>query len=85
MAFVLLALQLLTYVIIADAILSWIVPDTGRFPRNITSRITGPLYAPIRRVLDPSKTGGLDFSPLIVILVIQALMSLLSRAAAPPF
>ncbi len=81
MGFVIFALQILTYVIIADAILSWIVPARDRFPRNITTRITEPLYAPIHRLLDPQKTGGIDLAPLVVIFALQALMNLLARLA----
>lgn len=73
------ALQVLTYVIIADAILSWVVPSKDRFPRNVTSKITEPLYAPVHKVLDPAKTGGIDLAPIVVIFLIQALAGLLAR------
>ena len=73
-------LELLSWVVIADALLSWVVRDPSRFPRNLTTRITEPMYRPIRRVIDPSKTGGLDLSPLIVILLIQGVRALLLRA-----
>jgi YggT family protein len=38
-------------------------------------RLTGPLYRPIRRILPDF--GGMDFSPLVVILVIGFLQRLL--------
>ncbi|MFN5602167.1 MAG: YggT family protein [Acidimicrobiaceae bacterium] len=38
-------------------------------------RITEPVLAPVRRVLPPM--GGLDLSPLVVILGIQILTSIL--------
>ena len=34
-------------------------------------RITEPVLAPVRRLLPPWKTGGLDLSPLIVLIAIQ--------------
>jgi YGGT family. len=34
-------------------------------------RLTEPVLAPIRRLLPPWKTWGLDFSPMIVIALIQ--------------
>jgi YggT family protein len=43
-------------------------------------RITGPLYRPIRRVLPDF--GGIDFSPLVLIILIQILHMLLSGAEA---
>jgi uncharacterized protein YggT (Ycf19 family) len=37
------------------------------------------MYRPIRRILDPAKTGGLDLSPLIIIFLIQGVRALLAR------
>jgi YggT family protein len=58
-------------VIIAAALITWVSPD----PRNpivlFLRQVTEPVLAPVRRFLPPWKTGGLDFSPLIVILAIQ--------------
>ena len=67
-------LTLYMYVIIAQAILSWVSPDPYnpivRFVRNITE----PLLYRIRRVV-PVVYGGIDFSPVIVILGIVFLQS----------
>ena len=64
-------LRLYTWVIVASALITWVSPD----PRNpvvmILRQITEPVLAPARRLLPPWKTGGLDFSPLIVIFAIQ--------------
>jgi YggT family protein len=73
-------LQVLVYVIIADAILSWFQgPDA--FPRRFTRMLTQPLYAPIHAVIKPSMTGGIDLSPIILIFGLQALARALARAA----
>jgi len=70
-AFVGWLLELYSYVVIAAALISWVSPD----PRNPIVRflrqITEPVFEPIRRFLPPWKTGGLDLSPLIVIIAIQ--------------
>lgn len=70
-AFVGWLLELYSYVVIAAALMSWVSPD----PRNPIVRflhqITEPVFEPIRRLLPPWKTGGLDLSPLIVIIAIQ--------------
>ena len=71
------ALKGLLYIIIADAILSWIQP-AHKMPRSITSSITTPLYKPIHSVLNPSMTGGLDLSPLILLFGIQFLIGIIS-------
>jgi len=34
-------------------------------------RLTEPVLRPIRQILPPWRTWGLDFSPMIVILLIQ--------------
>jgi YggT family protein len=64
-------LGLYSWVIIAAAQITWVSPD----PRNpivmFLRQVTEPVLAPVRRLLPPWKTGGLDFSPLIVILAIQ--------------
>ena len=66
-----LLLDIYKWVIIAAALVTWVSPD----PRNpivvILRQITEPVLAPARRLLPPWKTGGLDFSPLIVIFAIQ--------------
>ncbi|HEX9479354.1 MAG TPA: YggT family protein [Methylomirabilota bacterium] len=64
-------LGLYSWVIIAAALITWVSPD----PRNpvvmFLRQVTEPVLGPVRRLLPPWKTGGLDFSPLIVILAIQ--------------
>jgi uncharacterized protein YggT (Ycf19 family) len=85
MEFVFIALKVLTYVIIADAVFSWVFPSRERLPRSITARITDPLYAPIHRVLDPRKTGGIDLAPLVVLGLIQLISSVLARSFYPSF
>lgn len=63
-------LRLYTWVIVASALITWVSLD----PRNpivkVLRQITEPVLAPARRLLPPWKTGGLDFSPLIVIFAI---------------
>lgn len=64
-------LDLYSWVIIAAALITWVSPD----PRNpivqFLHRVTEPVLRPVRNLLPPWKTGGLDLSPLIVIIAIQ--------------
>jgi len=64
-------LDLYSWVIIAAALITWVSPD----PRNpivqFLFRATEPVLRPVRNLLPPWKTGGLDLSPLIVIIAIQ--------------
>ena len=83
-----LLLQVVMYIIIAQAILSWLVAfnvintynDFVRSFLNALDRITEPLYRPIRRILPDF--GGIDFSPLVVLLLIYILRILLAGVAA---
>ena len=70
-------LQLLVWAIIISAILSWLVAFDvinlrNRFVYNVSrflDAVTRPVLAPFQRMI-PS-LGGVDISPIIVILVIQ--------------
>ncbi|WP_417487698.1 YggT family protein [Maricaulis sp.] len=69
-------LNLLWFVVLAGVILSWlisfnVVNTSNQFVSmvwRLTSAITEPLLAPIRRVLPP--LGGMDFSPIVLLLLI---------------
>jgi YggT family protein len=75
-------LQVLVWVIIAQVIISWLVAfnvintqsDFVRTVLNVLDRLTAPLYRPIRKILPDF--GGIDFSPIILILAIQILRKL---------
>lgn len=75
------------WVIIAQMILSWLVVfnvinTRSDFVRTLVSaldRMTEPLYRPIRRILPDF--GGLDFSPMVILLVVIVLDQLLRGAA----
>ncbi|MCB8819005.1 YggT family protein [Microvirga rosea] len=82
---ILLALQLYTYLIIASAILSWLVAFNVVNTRNNVVRsiwsfldaVTEPALRPIRRILP--NLGGIDISPIILILLIIFLQNLIAR------
>lgn len=78
MALVLSLLNLFSLAIFARAILSFfpISPSSPvAYIAQFLYRITEPVLAPVRRVLPPM--GGLDLSPLVVIIGIQILTSIL--------
>ena len=80
-------LRILGWLIIGQVIISWLVAfnvlNTSsqglRAFLNALDRITEPLYRPIRRLLPDF--GGIDFSPLILLLLIQVLRMLLAGVA----
>ena len=73
-------LDALVTLIIVDAVLSWI-QQPNQMPRKFTHSITSVLYAPIHLVLSPQKTGGIDISPIILIIILQWLSSLFGSFA----
>ena len=77
MSLIFMLLDAYSLVIIVSALLSWMPVPRNHPAVLFLNNITEPVYEPIRRVLNPSQTGGLDLSPLIVLLAIQFLKQLL--------
>jgi YggT family protein len=79
-----LLLTILTWVIIIQVLLSWLLAfnvlniHSGGVRNFIVAldRLTAPLYRPIRRMLPDF--GGLDFSPLVILILIQVIKKLLA-------
>lgn len=64
-------IQIFIIAIIARSLLSWI-DQQGRNPiSQVLYTVTEPVLAPVRNLLG-NGMGGLDLSPLIVILLLQA-------------
>lgn len=82
---ILFLLNIATWVIIVQAVMSWLVAFkvlsiTNPTVRSIwggLDRITEPVYAPIRRIIPP--LGGLDLTPMAVLLIIFFLQRLIVR------
>ncbi len=86
-----LALNLYTWILIASAIFSWLyafnvinssnqfVDAIGRFLYNVTE----PVLRPIRRIMP--NLGGIDISPIIVLLLIFFLRSFMWNSLFPLF
>jgi YggT family protein len=63
-------LDIYTWLIIAASLISWVSPDPYNPVVQFLRRATEPVLRPIRQLLSPYQTG-LDFSPLVAILIIQ--------------
>ena len=80
--------QLVIIVLIVNAVLSWliafeIVSRRNAFVNQIwdaTQKLTDPLLKPIRRIIPP--VGGLDLSPIVLILGLLFLEQLLGVGAS---
>lgn len=74
--FVTMLLTLLIYIVIAQAILSWLVAFNvinthNQFVRSVLyglERLLDPMLRPIRRVIPD--LGGIDLSPMVLILAV---------------
>lgn len=78
---IMLCIQIFWWSILIVIIAGWIAPGTYHPALALLAQITEPLLAPARRLLPPM--GGLDFSPIVVILllgVIQRILPDLFRA-----
>lgn len=82
-------LSIFTWLLIASAIFSWLYAFNVVNPRNqfvatignALYRVTEPVLAPIRRVMPD--LGGIDISPIVVIVIIYFLRQLLWTSIAP--
>ena len=86
---ILIVLQLYIYLLIAQAVLSWLIAFQVVNTRNqfvhmvwdFLYRITEPLLAPIRSFMP--NLGGLDISPIIVILIIMFIQRVITYYIYP--
>lgn len=84
-----LALSIYTWILIASAIYSWlyafnVINSGNRFVASIGDflyRVTEPALRPIRRVLPD--LGGIDISPIVLLLIIFFIRQLLWTTIAP--
>jgi YggT family protein len=79
-------LSLLWWAIIVSAVLSWLVAFDIINLRNhavyqistFLDRVTDPVLRPFRRIIPP--LGGVDISPIVVLLIITGVQSILLPA-----
>ena len=82
-------LSIVSLVIIIQVVLSWlfvfnVLNTSSHGVRTFAlaiDRLTAPLYRPIRRMLPDF--GGIDFSPLVVLILVQVLQKLLGGLYNP--
>jgi len=75
--FILPALNIFLWLVIARVILSWLVSfnivnlrnPLMRQIYNMINKVTEPVMAPLRRLIPP--IGGLDLSPILILFIIQ--------------
>ena len=77
-----LLLMIYIWIIIIRALLSWI-PSPSLYPLAvILIKLTEPLLRPLRKLLPPFRTGGLDLSPMLLVIIILFLDSFLIKSVS---
>ncbi|HEY3536757.1 MAG: YggT family protein [Trinickia sp.] len=71
------ALNLLVWLTILMALLSWLNPSSPAMP--ILYQLTAPFLNPLRRVLP--RFGGIDLSPILLFVIVQVLLMIVTRVA----
>jgi YggT family protein len=71
-------LEIYMYIIIISALISWVNPDPYNPIVRFLYSVTEPVFSAVRRVL-PIPAVGIDFSPIIVLLMILFLRQFLIR------
>jgi YggT family protein len=71
------ALNLLIWLTILMALLSWLNPRSSAMP--VLFQLTAPFLNPLRRILP--NLGGLDLSPILLFVIVQVLLMVVTRAA----
>ena len=66
-------LQLLEFIIIIRVIISWMPVDQNKAWVQLVFGMTEPIMAPVRKLTGMRNTG-VDFSPIVIILLINVLL-----------
>ncbi len=74
------ALQVYFYILIGRVIISWVNADPYNPIVRFLRKLTDPVMFWLHRKLPQLSQGGLDFTPIVVILFIQFLDNVLVRA-----
>jgi YggT family protein len=72
-----LVIYIFMFAIIIQVVLSWVNPGAYNPATVLIYRLTEPLLEPARRLIPPM--GGLDFSPLVVLILLQLTIILVVR------
>ncbi|WP_028225992.1 YggT family protein [Paraburkholderia ferrariae] len=71
------ALNLIIWLTILMALLSWLNPGSPAMP--VLYQLTAPFLNPLRRIVP--QFGGLDLSPILLFVIVQVLLMVVTRAA----
>jgi YggT family protein len=75
LTFISLLFEILSWAIIIRILLSWVRIDPYHPVIRLLDQITEPILAPLRNILPTA--GGLDFSPIVAIVLLELVRQLL--------
>ncbi len=82
-SFISLLFQILSLAILGRVLLSWVDPTGNMRISQILRELTEPIIAPIRNIMP--NMGMFDFSPIVAMLLLQALQRLIVGAMVGSF
>ncbi len=71
-------LSIYFWIVIGRAIISWVNPDPLNPIVRFLHNATDPVFDRIRRII-PLQFGGMDFTPIFVLIVLGVLQNLLAQ------
>ncbi len=75
---------ILSFAIIARALLSWVRPDPYNPLVQLLNQITDPILEPLRRVIPPIG-GMMDISPIVALILLQILQTIVHNVLVNAF
>ncbi|MBG3877503.1 YggT family protein [Desulfovibrio oxamicus] len=73
-------LNLYFWIVIVSAVLSWVNPDPYNPIVRILRNLTEPVFYRVRKWIPFTYLGGLDLSPVVVLLAIQFISAVLVQS-----
>ena len=64
-------LTIYSWIIIVRALISWVQPNPHNPIVQLLHKLTEPVLRPLRRVVPPSRLGGIDISPILAVILIK--------------
>jgi YggT family protein len=63
-------LQVFEILLVVRIVMSWVRPDPSNPLVRMLFQVTDPVLDPVRKLI-PAAAGGIDFSPIVVFLIID--------------
>ncbi len=71
-------LSIYFWIVIGRAVISWVNPDPYNPIVRFLHNATDPVFDRLRRIL-PLQFGGMDFTPILVLIVIGVMQNILAQ------